>query len=1411
MIKRKVLGLILIGLSQPIFAQKPLINKSLSASTQIQIVETDPGIRPLQSTWVTPADAFELVTIKITDAGDDDLPTRVKLIKLNNALKKSIALNKILGEDLLVRCDGYLVPIAECKILSKTIDITLGPNALEINDGQSKTITILGYLQKKGKLIDGDSLQLAVKQTHGFESYEGGSAFVGKIDEEQLSTLMQIQVDAKKVWFVQTPKRIGRNKQFAVTVGTTDIYGNIDIDGTGQVKLSKNLGDGKLTFPGSNVANFEKGVTTFESLTYSKTGIFSLTAQSAHFADGFSDNITCGDADALIVNIANETDTAYLASTNTEPAQAAEVMRFRIVDRGTSDGLPTIPIAFTLNTFNPLQIDQLANAIGGILVETNTGLSLPTTLKVSGDKISIDVPEYELVISDGDSIDLSLKIYLKRTGIADGQTFRFFIEGNNHAQRTSTAGTDYASNFQANIYGKICKIYVKASQVQIADYPFQVAKNQPFSVKALACDLNGNVDLNYNLGQASLCFDLVPADGKCDLPRQSTDLKNGVACWDSLKINKLGEWSLKTSASGMQNTYAQPLFVGYDLQTVVDEDFEGELPNWNGINSWALSGSAMQGKRSLVHAGNAQTPQSVLTYDVNLGDAGRSVEWRVTLGNGNFDPSESTTFYMVLAATSDNFDAPDCSGLAMGIDPSASTDRIVLWRFDGKQRSTLVTSTLDWDENQQITLRATLTPSGTISLWHRKLGEQIMLLDGSATVRLDPNYTHGGFVYKYLASRAGLLWIDDVQIRTMGYLPVIEAARILNNNSISLKISKPVDATQAANVANYSLSVDNGPITINQAQLSPDRQQVMLQTQDMPQAKVNLHVQNIADDDGNLLDQTLELMRHLGSFGSLIINEIMADPSNSQGLPNCEWLELYNPGDRAINLKDWTLTFNKTKITLPETLIEPDSFAIVCAAKSEVEMSIYGQCVVVETLPSITNDGMLIKLSGPGGALISFADFNKTWYADPAKLNGGFSLERIDANNYAEQGPNWLASNAANGGTPGAKNSVAGENPDTRAPHVDLQLLDDRNLNLIFSEPMDTLNFTHPGNYLIDNGQTPFKRLFTSDETFRQLRLEFGSPLTPGTVHTLDISPHLTDFSGNQLLNGSVEFMLSEEPAPGDVVINEVLFNPFPGGVDFVELYNRSNRPFDLNRLYLCNRNASGNFESVNRASDRMHLLHPQSFAVVTTNPALVEQFYHVQNVEGFAPVSKMAAFNTESGCVVLLTPNQEVIDEFCYTDKMHNRLLTDLHGVSLERVNPEQPSDAPQNWHSAAQTAGFATPTYKNSQYSDAEPADDTFSLQPETFSPDGDGTDDHLLINYRLPEPGFVANIRIYNSAGVEVYRLANNATLGTEGTFTWDGQNSRNTVVPIGIYIVHIEYRDLNGKVKTKKLVCVVAKYR
>jgi hypothetical protein len=71
---------------------------------------------------------------------------------------------------------------------------------------------------------------------------------------------------------------------------------------------------------------------------------------------------------------------------------------------------------------------------------------------------------------------------------------------------------------------------------------------------------------------------------------------------------------------------------------------------------------------------------------------------------------------------------------------------------------------------------------------------------------------------------------------------------------------------------------------------------------------------------------------------------------------------------------------------------------------------------------NVSDEDVVIK--DASGTVISFVHYYDSWYQDATKEAGGWSLEQIDPNNPCAGQSNWRASNNANGGTPGAKNSI---------------------------------------------------------------------------------------------------------------------------------------------------------------------------------------------------------------------------------------------------------------------------------------------------------------------------------------------------------------------------------------------------
>jgi hypothetical protein len=156
-------------------------------------------------------------------------------------------------------------------------------------------------------------------------------------------------------------------------------------------------------------------------------------------------------------------------------------------------------------------------------------------------------------------------------------------------------------------------------------------------------------------------------------------------------------------------------------------------------------------------------------------------------------------------------------------------------------------------------------------------------------------------------------------------------------------------------------------------------------------------------------------------------------------------------------------------------------------------------------------------------------------------------------------------------------------------------------------------------------------------------------------------------------------------------------------------------------------------------------------------------------------------------------------------------QLLKEVKGVALERIDYDQPAADENNWHSAAESVGFGTPTYKNSQYQAYGEHNTSFELNPESISPDNDAYHDYLNIHYSMDQSGYVLSVTIYDAAGHLVRNLTENEMLAAEGVIQWDGLNNNNQHPGAGIYIVLLDYFDLQGNRKQEKRTCVVAVMR
>lgn len=279
-------------------------------------------------------------------------------------------------------------------------------------------------------------------------------------------------------------------------------------------------------------------------------------------------------------------------------------------------------------------------------------------------------------------------------------------------------------------------------------------------------------------------------------------------------------------------------------------------------------------------------------------------------------------------------------------------------------------------------------------------------------------------------------------------------------------------------------------------------------------------------------------------------------------------------------------------------------------------------------------------------------------------------------------------------------------------------------------------------------------------------------------------------------------------PAKNDIIINEILCNPSPGGYDYIELYNRSKKIIDLTQLFLANKSNTGLLTNHVQVRTTGWLIFPGDYVVITENAKWLKQNYTVKNQEAVLETDHLVSLPDDKGSFALISTAGITTDEISYDQKWHFALIDEREGVALERINANGSTQDETNWSSATDDIGYGTPGYQNSQQQSESQVKGSITASPNVFSPNYDGRDDYVFIRYQLDQPGYVASVVIYDSYGRKIRTLVYNQRLSIEGQWRWDGLNDQSYPMGAGMYLVLTDLFDLRGKKRKFKTVVVLA---
>jgi hypothetical protein len=523
---------------------------------------------------------------------------------------------------------------------------------------------------------------------------------------------------------------------------------------------------------------------------------------------------------------------------------------------------------------------------------------------------------------------------------------------------------------------------------------------------------------------------------------------------------------------------------------------------------------------------------------------------------------------------------------------------------------------------------------------------------------------------------------------------------------------------------------------------------------------------------------------------SVVIHEVMADPSPVVGLPNAEYIELRNITDRPIELFRWKIDNGTTSATIASYyLLQPDSVVVLCSRSQLPFFSAIPNCIGLTALPALSNGGDQITLRSSEGKTIHAMEYSLNTYGNQLKSSGGWSLEMIDPLQPCLP-ENWSASIHPKGGTPGKANSKNGTRivPRMNTP-IQCMAIADKTVLLEWEFPMDSISLSHAPNYFFENSTATIRSAQAIGPLFNSVRLELSRPLDSQHLYILNTNPiwHCTNQSKQSF---SFRTGIPKYPANEDIVINELLFDPPPDGSDYVEIINRSNSIIDLRQLYITAPDRMGRWGTIIALSDRSMNFFPEERFAFSVDTAYLLKKWPSALKHRMYPLKNLPTLPDDSGRIALVNSQGELIDMVSYDASWHAPLLRNREGVALERIDANRPSSDQNNWHSASSSSGYGTPTLQNSQIRNDSTRDDQLVIQPNILSIDNDGVDDFLQITYRFKETGHMLNAYLFNRQGALLGTIIDNQLCGTEGTHYWKGVLNAGQSLPSGLYILLIE---------------------
>ncbi len=631
--------------------------------------------------------------------------------------------------------------------------------------------------------------------------------------------------------------------------------------------------------------------------------------------------------------------------------------------------------------------------------------------------------------------------------------------------------------------------------------------------------------------------------------------------------------------------------------------------------------------------------------------------------------------------------------------------------------------------------------------------------------------------------------------------PILTFVEVEAPAALRLYFSESMDTILMQSLVHYQLS---GGLSVTAVSfLSPEVIRLTLSAPLVTSQTYTLTVEAV-DCQGNdsILSVNFAVPAPPSPF-DIVINEIMADPEPTVGLPAFEYVELFNRSNRYLDLTNWQLVVNGSAVRFPRLALWPGEYILLASPEGAIAYYGQGRTVGLDGFPVLSNTGATIQITTADGDLIDQLRYQRSWYRDSAKDDGGWSLERIQPDAFCAESLGWRASLDPRGGTPAQPNSVYDPQLSLGVQILSVTYVAPYTLVIRFSEALPESLLAQPSLYTFSPAVAVLA--YTPLDGGRAVELFLMQALEESQVYTIQLSG-LLNCALQPMPPLEAELWVPAVPQVGQIIVNEVLSYPQSGGARYIELYNTSEKFFNLAQLALARGDSLQSLSPL-----PAYLVPPGAYVCVTTDTADVKARYGPPPPARFCQAARLPAYDYDADVVQLVRlADTLVLERVPYTQAYHFPDLRSRRGVALERLSPHRSAQEPLNWYSAASTVGYGTPGYANSQREYPTGNQAGVYLEPRTFSPDNDGYEDWTTIVISADKPAQKARITAFYPNGQLIRELTPGALLEVgQNRFRWDGTTSDGRRLPAGVYVIEVELTDLAaGRIQRHRLVCAIA---